>query len=178
MPLVYSVDGIAGRETKAVEKCQVSYLTKKRRRNYSEIVCYVRARLALLVVRANSLLIWGSRGHQKPRHPLISDRSVMINWQVRIRCPMHPPALCHHISHIKHTSKSIYWQFWFFVGTDKLPVWIANYITGPQLKWQSTLRRETTVDNLSNKLINVKICVLMYSFLSMQTLALIWFGWT
>ena len=82
-PLVYSVDGIAGREAKAAEKRLASYLAKKWKKNYSEMVFYVRARMALSVVRANSLLIRGSRDRQKPRRPLISDRAAMMDWQVR-----------------------------------------------------------------------------------------------
>ena len=82
-PLVYSVDGIAGREAKAAEKRLASYLAKKWKKNYSEMVFYVRARMAISVVRANSLLIRGSRDRQKPCRPLISDRAAMMDWQVR-----------------------------------------------------------------------------------------------
>ena len=82
-PLVYSVDGIAGREAKSAEKRLASYLSVKWRRNYSEMVFYVRSRMALSVVRSNSLLIRGSRDRQKPRRPLISDRASMMDWQVR-----------------------------------------------------------------------------------------------
>ena len=56
-PMLYSVDRIAGREAKSAEKRLASYLARKWRKNYSEMVFYVRARMALSVVRANSLLI-------------------------------------------------------------------------------------------------------------------------
>ena len=82
-PLVYSVDGIAGREARAAEKRLAQYLSKKWRRTYSEMVFYVKVRMALSVVRANSLLIRGSRVRQKPRRPLISDRASMMDWSRR-----------------------------------------------------------------------------------------------
>ena len=59
--MVYSVDGIAGKETKRAEKHLAEVLAAKWRKEYSEMVYYVRVRMALAVVRANSLLIYGSR---------------------------------------------------------------------------------------------------------------------
>ena len=38
-------------------------------------------RMALSVVKANSLLIRGSRERQRPRRPYISDRFAMYDWQ-------------------------------------------------------------------------------------------------
>ena len=65
-PMVCSVDGITGREDKAMQKCLASYLARKWQKNYSEMVFYVKARMALSVVRANSLLLQGSRDRQNP----------------------------------------------------------------------------------------------------------------
>jgi hypothetical protein len=63
--LVYTVDGIAGREARNAEKRLASHLGTKWRKGYSEMVHYVRVRMALAVVRANSLLIRGSRDWQR-----------------------------------------------------------------------------------------------------------------
>ena len=60
-PMVYSVDGIAGREAQNAEKRLATHLASKWNRGYSQMVYYVRVRMAIAVVRANSLLIRGSR---------------------------------------------------------------------------------------------------------------------
>ncbi len=59
--MVYSVDGIAGREARNVEKQLATHLASKWNREYSQMVYYVRVRMEIAVVRANSLLIRGSR---------------------------------------------------------------------------------------------------------------------
>ena len=78
--MVYSVDGIAGKETKRAEKHLAEVLAAKWRKEYSEMVYYVRVRMALAVVRANSLLIYGSRVRQRPRPPINSDRAALQEW--------------------------------------------------------------------------------------------------
>ena len=80
-PLVYSVDGIAGREAKNAEKCLAYHLLEKWHKQLPQMVYYVRIRMTISVVRANSLLIRGSRDRQRPRPPEISDRHVMNNWR-------------------------------------------------------------------------------------------------
>ena len=80
-PLVYSVDGIAGREARNAEKKLATHLAAKWGRSYSEMVYYVRVRMALSVVRANSLLIRGSRDRQRASRPQIVDGSAMLDWQ-------------------------------------------------------------------------------------------------
>jgi hypothetical protein len=60
-PMVYSVDSIAGREARNVEKRLATHLAGKWNHEYSQMVFYVRVRMAIAVVRANSLLIRGSR---------------------------------------------------------------------------------------------------------------------
>ena len=40
-PMVYTVDGIAGRKVKSVEKHFASFLAEKRKREYSKMVFYV-----------------------------------------------------------------------------------------------------------------------------------------
>ena len=78
-PMIYSVDGIAGREAKSAEKRIVSALAGKWKKEYSEMVFYVRVRMALAVVKANSLLIRGSRERQRPRRPIINNRAAMYD---------------------------------------------------------------------------------------------------
>ena len=80
-PLVYSVDGIAGREAKNAEKRLAYHLSEKWHKQLPQMVNYVRIQMAIAVVRANSLLIRGSRDRQHPRHPVISDRHAMIDWR-------------------------------------------------------------------------------------------------
>ncbi len=79
-PLVYSVDGIAGREAKNAEKRLPYHLLEKWHKQLPQMVYYVRVQMAIAVVRANSLLIRGSRDRQRPRHPVISDRHAMNDW--------------------------------------------------------------------------------------------------
>jgi hypothetical protein len=70
-PLVYSVDGIAGREAKNAEKRLAYHLLEKWHKPLPQMVYYVRIRMSIAVVRANSLLIHGSRGRQRPCRPVI-----------------------------------------------------------------------------------------------------------
>ncbi len=50
---------------------------RKWKHEYLQMVYYVRVRMAIVVVRANSLLICGSRVCQQPCHPLISDGAAL-----------------------------------------------------------------------------------------------------
>ena len=59
-PLVYSVDGIAGREAKNAEKRLANHLLEKWHKQLPQMVYYVQIQMAFAVVRANSLLIRGS----------------------------------------------------------------------------------------------------------------------
>jgi hypothetical protein len=45
-------------------------------------VYYVRVRMAIVVVRADSLLICGSRDRQQPRRPLIPDGATLGDWRI------------------------------------------------------------------------------------------------
>ena len=80
-PMIYSVDGIAGREARNAEKRLATHLASKWKREYSQMVYYVRVRMAIAVVRANSLLIRGSRDRQRPRRPLIPDGAALGDWR-------------------------------------------------------------------------------------------------
>ncbi len=77
-PLVYSVDGIAGGEAKNAEKCLAYHLLHKK---LPQMVYYFWIRMSIALVCANSLLIFGSRNRQCPRHPAIFDRQAMNDWQ-------------------------------------------------------------------------------------------------
>ncbi len=76
----FTVDGIAGREARNAEKRLATHLAGKWNREYSQMVYYVRVRMAIAVVRANSLLIRGSRDRQRPRRPLIPDGAALGDW--------------------------------------------------------------------------------------------------
>ena len=80
-PMIYSVDGIEGREARNAEKRLATHLAGKWKREYSQMVYYVRVRMAIVVVRANSLLIRGSRDRQRPRRPLIPDGAALGDWR-------------------------------------------------------------------------------------------------
>ncbi|KAL7511034.1 hypothetical protein ACHAXN_007935 [Cyclotella atomus] len=71
---------MSGRETKQAERRIASALSQKWHREYSEMVALVRARMALAVVRSNSLLLRGNRTHQS-RQPLIDEGAAMEGWQ-------------------------------------------------------------------------------------------------
>ena len=55
--VVHTIASIAGRKAKSAENRLASVLAKKWKREYSEIMFYVRVRMALAVVKTNSLLI-------------------------------------------------------------------------------------------------------------------------
>ena len=80
-PMVNSVDGIAGREARNAKKRLATHLASKWKHGYSQMVYYVRVRMAIAVVQANSLLIRGSRDRQQSRHPLIPDGAALGDWQ-------------------------------------------------------------------------------------------------
>jgi hypothetical protein len=80
-PMIFSVDGIAGREARNAEKRLATHLAGKWKREYSQMVYYVRVRMAIAVVRANSLLIRGSRDRQQPWSPLIPNGAALGDWR-------------------------------------------------------------------------------------------------
>ena len=55
------MDGIAGRDARNAEKRLATQLAGKWNREFLQMVYYVRVRMAIMVVQANSLLIRGSR---------------------------------------------------------------------------------------------------------------------
>ena len=84
-PMVYSVDGIVGREAKMAEKRLACYLSKKWHRPYSQVVHFVGVRMALALARSTSLLLRGSRDRE-PARPFIQSGSALhepMTWQER-----------------------------------------------------------------------------------------------
>jgi hypothetical protein len=75
-PLV--VNGITGREAKNA-KHLAYHLLEKWHKPLPHMVCYVRIRMSIAVVRANSLLIRGSRDRQCTRRPVIFNQHDMNN---------------------------------------------------------------------------------------------------
>ena len=71
-PLVYSVDGLEGREAIAARKRLASRLAAKWNRQYSEVCGFVRSRLAFILVRATSRCFRGTRNPHK--------RSNQLDW--------------------------------------------------------------------------------------------------
>ena len=80
-PLVYSVDGVAGREARSAEKRLASMLADKWKRQYSQLVYYVRVRMQIALVRSTSLLIRGSRNHRGHSFRSTPDGSALSDWQ-------------------------------------------------------------------------------------------------
>ena len=60
-PLVYSVNGMACKEAQAFEKRIASLLSDKWNRTYSELVGYVRGRMAMSILRSNTVCLRGVR---------------------------------------------------------------------------------------------------------------------
>ena len=79
--MVYPVDGIAGCKARNAEKRLATHLAGKWNREYSQMVYYVRVRMAIMVVRAISLLIPDSQDQQQPRCPLIPNGAALGDWQ-------------------------------------------------------------------------------------------------
>ena len=77
-PLVFSADGMAGEEAKAAMKRMASLLSKKLKREYSEMCGYVKARMSLAVVRSNTLLLRGPRDKSgRIKHAVMMDGAGM-----------------------------------------------------------------------------------------------------
>jgi len=79
-PLVYSVDGMAGREARMAEKRLASGLADKWQRPYSQMANYVRRRMRIAIARSNSLLIRGSRDRE-PHRPFVTSGAALSGRQ-------------------------------------------------------------------------------------------------
>ena len=56
-PMVYSVDGLPGGKAKTAERRLAALLAVKWKREYSEVVTFVRVRMALAIICSNTLLL-------------------------------------------------------------------------------------------------------------------------
>lgn len=81
-PLVYSVDRVAGRETKQAERRLASQLAWKWKREYSEMVGHMRTMMTLAVVRSNSILMCGSMVRRSYARPSV-DEGAAVFWGQR-----------------------------------------------------------------------------------------------
>ena len=57
MALVYLVDGMSGKDAKAAGKRLVCILTKKSKREYLDMIGFVRSRMMMAVVISNNMLL-------------------------------------------------------------------------------------------------------------------------
>ena len=79
--LVYSIDGMAGPKTRAAERRMAARLAWKWKREYSEMVGFVRTRMSLAVVRSNTLMWRGSRTRRRAHPGTIQNGGAMDTWQ-------------------------------------------------------------------------------------------------
>ena len=81
-PLVYSVDRMACKEAQAFEKRFASLLADKWNRTYSELVGNVRGRMAMSILRSNSVCLRGARV-KKRTVPWMTDSTAYEATQGR-----------------------------------------------------------------------------------------------
>jgi hypothetical protein len=77
-PLVYSVDRVAGRETKQAERRLASQIAWKWKREYSEMVGHMRTMMTLAVVRSNSILMCGSMVRRSYARPSVDEGAAVL----------------------------------------------------------------------------------------------------
>ena len=66
-PMVYSVDGLMGKEAEAATQWAAWHLSRKWKRDYGAVCGHIRARMSITLVRAVSLLLRGARNRAPPR---------------------------------------------------------------------------------------------------------------
>jgi hypothetical protein len=76
-PLVFSVDGLLGKEATAASKRQASSLASKWKRSYSEVCGFVRSRLSIALVRSSSRCL---RANRTPTHRFRSSMWDSGTW--------------------------------------------------------------------------------------------------
>ena len=72
-PLVFSVDGLLGKEATAASKRLASSLAAKWKHSYSEICGFVRSRLSIALIRSSSHCLRADRNPIRRFHPPIWD---------------------------------------------------------------------------------------------------------
>ena len=78
-PLVFSVDGLLGKEATAASKRLASSLAAKWKRSYSEICGFVRSRLSIALVRSSSRCLRGDRNPTQRFHTPIWDSGTGLS---------------------------------------------------------------------------------------------------
>ncbi|KAL7478385.1 hypothetical protein ACHAW6_004169, partial [Cyclotella cf. meneghiniana] len=66
-PLVYSIDGLASKDTRTAKKRLACLLSKKWSRPYSEMVGFIRTRMSLAIARSITLLLRGDQSNPLAR---------------------------------------------------------------------------------------------------------------
>ena len=91
-PLVFSVDGLAGKEAQAATQRLAALLSTKWKRTYSEVCGYVRSRLAIALVRSASMCLRGARDPTArcSRASWVDGLMVRVSASTRCRggCPL------------------------------------------------------------------------------------------
>jgi hypothetical protein len=72
-PLVFSIDGLLGKEATAASKRLASSLAGKWKRSYSEVCGFVRSRLSIALIRSSSRCLRADRNPILRFHPPIWD---------------------------------------------------------------------------------------------------------
>ena len=77
--MVYPEDGITKLEALSEQKRLAALLSYKLKRDYSDMCCFVRARIPLAIVRSDSLLLRGpcKKGALIRKKPDLADGAVM-----------------------------------------------------------------------------------------------------
>ncbi|KAL7526426.1 hypothetical protein ACHAWF_001761 [Thalassiosira exigua] len=79
-PMVYSVDGVPGKEARAAEKQLASALASKWGRLYSEMVAFVRMRMTLVCARSVTLCLRGQRANGLCRAPDMGEAAAAAGY--------------------------------------------------------------------------------------------------
>ena len=81
LPLVYSVDELAGIEIRATERRLASLLASKLHREYSEMAFFIHTHMNLAIVRANTILLCSSqeKGHKNLANFVQSEDGAAMN---------------------------------------------------------------------------------------------------
>jgi hypothetical protein len=82
-PLVYSVDGMASKDTRTAERHIAWLLAKKWSRTYSDMASFIRTRMSLAIVRSNTLLLRGDRTNPLRRRALTDGVAATRNSQLQ-----------------------------------------------------------------------------------------------
>ena len=77
--MVYSADGIPGADSLAVQKRLATLLSYKLKQEYSEMCGFMQARMLIVIVRSNCLLLRGphDKGARILQRPELTDGAVM-----------------------------------------------------------------------------------------------------